>query len=1246
MLFSIQYAGAKSWLDCGLKVETMIGHSFGQLTALCVAGCLSLTDGIRLISKRARLIQDRWGPETGVMLSIEGDSQEVETLLDMTKQQHPSCSAEIACYNGPRNIVIAGSRASIEAVEEVSRSEGLSTHLKLARLKNTHAFHSRLADSILQGLGEVAESISFKPPSIQVETCSAEQSWLEVNAKKIVQHTRMPVYFSDAIGRIAGRQKSSIWLDAGSGSSIIAMARRVLKTDSSTQHIFLPVDLGGLNAQSNLAKAACELWAAGSKAQFWPFHRCQKNWYEWMNLPPYQFDKTRHWIQYKPDAGFGPETANGSANKQSELLQLLENHNGENGGALFSVDSTNDVFKLCVRGHAVLGHSLCPASMYFELAMRAARVLDSATSSNRMPHIRELSIFSPLGLSPAGSLFLVLCKDKTRDERWKFSLFSRSLKEVSDSTTYASGIVALLDVDGVTSHFESFKRLVGNSRCEQIMSSTVTNGLAGEVIYKVFSKAVEYASYYRGVTRVFAKDHEVVGHVSVPDDQPPSLTLGCCDPIAIDNFLQVAGIHVNCLSACKEDEVFVCTAIEELSFGEHFMKRQTDKRLWSVYSNYAPASKNRMVNDIFVLDSDSGELVLTLVGVQFTAIALKSLSKNLSKANGIQRPNTPITKIRPTEVNSVSSEIQDKVGVTNTSSHQDAPNENAIIANTDESQQNQVQLLKLVQNMLSDVLEIPLDEIQPGSALEDLGVDSLMMTEVSSEIKKRFDVTISAEDFQDLTDLQSLCHYIRPSASIQGPSKHGHAIALQTPEKDLQGSRSAQRPSENGYAGVNGHATANHLPGESLASTSYDSLVSTRRTYDSVAREAGFIGFCRSVYPAQAELVVAYVVDAFTALGCPLASLSPGQRLPDIRYSLKHKKVVNQLYKILQDGHLITRGARDVYRTDTQVPQISAHVLQTALVKKFPKHASEHKLLHTTGPKLADCLTERVDPLSLLFRDAKARMLLEDVYTNAPMFKAGTMFLARYLVDVFRQFDNGREIEILELGAGTGGTTSYLIDSLAGSKQKFQYTFTDLSSSMVSAAKKKFAQHSFMQYAVLDIEQTPTPRFSGQYDIIISTNCIHATRNLTGSGTNIRKMLREDGILCLVELTQNLFWFDLVFGLLEGWWLFEDGRKHALASEGLWGQCLRSAGFQWVDWTEGDSQESRILRVIVASPSKVLPAAREGSSNGPTDSQATQETLAFKDESENQLLADIYYPEEVSDGKMARPVGETVPSEQ
>ena len=1238
ILFSLQYASAKCWLDCGLKVETLIGHSFGQLTALCVAGCLSLTDGVILISTRARLIRDQWGSEKGAMVALEGDLQDAEILLAHANKQHQSCTAEIACYNGPRHFVLAGSTASIEAIEAQSQSEEFAMRVKVSRLNNTHAFHSQLADTILPGLSELVKTLDFKEPSIHIETCSPERSWSRIGAREISQHTRMPVYFSQAVERVAERQKSSVWLEAAPGSSVVAMARRVLKENSGAQHIFQSMDLGGPNAQSNLAKASSQLWAAGSNPQFWPFHSAQ-NRFAWINLPPYQFEKTRHWMEYKPSIKNVIEAVKPPTEKQSGLVELLGNGNINSDEVVFSVDPTNAFFVLCTQGHAVLHNSLCPASMYFELAIRGANLLADG-SSGTVPHVQDFTISSPLGLSPVGGLFLLLSRNRLRAETWQFSISSGSSQDVPARTVHATGNVALLASDDTTaaSRFQSLNRMIKASRCEQIINSQDATGLKGNMIYKSFGRVVEYADYYRGVKLIFAHDQEVVGQVSVSSDRPPSLARGCCDAIAIDNFLQVAGIHVNCLADCNDDEVFVCTAIGDLLSSERFSHDEADERSYTVYSNFDSISKKGVVNDILVLDSRTGDLVLTLMGAQFTSISFKSLEKRLSRLNGIHESEDLDMDAIGSGTSSKQLETFDQREHRQMSNGHDDPSKDEVVSSGIKDKGHRGQLLKEVQDLFKEVLELSTSDIHLDSPLADLGVDSLMITEVLSEIKTRFRVTISPADFQELTDIQSLLHRLQPTSSSQTTHENAVFRSGSRPERVLQPSEVTKLPDR--YDQINPRDVAQR----DFAKIARTSLASAENTFDQVARDTHFAGFCHSVYPAQAELVVAYVVEAFTSLGCSLASLGPGHRLPDIDHSSHHAKVMAQLYNILEDADLITRRAGVMQRTEKPCPKNRANTLQAALVEKYPQHASEHELLHTTGHMLAECLNGRVDPLSLLFRDAKSRSLLEDVYTNAPMFRSGTIFLADYLVSVFRQYDSESEIKILELGAGTGGTTSYLIESLSKRGQKFSYTFTDLSSSMVGAARRKFARHEFMQYATLDIEESPPPHHIGQYDIVISTNCIHATHDLTKSCTNIRKMLRPDGILCLVELTQNLFWFDLVFGLLEGWWLFEDGREHVLANERLWDQNLRRAGFQWVEWTKGDSAESRILRVIVASPSKGLYSSHKDEITDSLDSERNLETVMFKQEGETQLLADIYYPEEVGDPNSSRPVGETIPS--
>ncbi|KAI0189289.1 hypothetical protein F4808DRAFT_445591 [Astrocystis sublimbata] len=68
----------------------------------------------------------------------------------------------------------------------------------------------------------------------------------------------------------------------------------------------------------------------------------------------------------------------------------------------------------------------------------------------------------------------------------------------------------------------------------------------------------------------------------------------------------------------------------------------------------------------------------------------------------------------------------------------------------------------------------------------------------------------------------------------------------------------------------------------------------------------------------------------------------------------------------------------------------------------------------------------------------------------------------------------------------------------------------------------------------------------------------------------------------MMEMMQPLYWVDMIFGLFEGWWLFDDGRTHAVASESVWEAALCSAGYSHTLWTDGNSHEVKIERVLLA----------------------------------------------------------------
>ncbi|KAE8373923.1 hypothetical protein BDV26DRAFT_296474 [Aspergillus bertholletiae] len=1202
MLLSMQVSCAKSWLESGLEVDTLIGHSFGQLSALCVADSISLEDALRLVAGRARLIRDKWGPERGVMLSLECDLADLKELVTRVNST-ANCAVDVACYNGPRSFVLSGNAQSIDQLE------GWSGSFKTIRLQNTHAYHSYVADAILEDFRKVANTITIRPPRIHVETCSPGTSWTSFTAETIVEHTRQPVYFHDAVDRIAARLPSALWLEAGSASPIIAMARRIL-TQSGQSHSFIPMELG-VDATTNMANATCQLWTAGAGASFWPFYGDGQAAH--INLPPYQFERTQHWLPYK--GGLVPSPARASSRSRSSLVAIVKSDAAQ-GECLFSVDTSNAIFDLATRGHAVAGHSLCPASMYIEFAAQGASMIASKSDNTEFaPHIESLSISSPLGLG--ANLFLRLCT--VAHGVWDFTVFSTSSV---GQTEHGKGRISLVSTGDVVAEarLKLLQKIARSSSMDRIVHSPTATGISGDIVYRIFGEIVDYAPYYRGVKSLSSLGNEAVGFVDLPDDaQQLSRKNTFCRPVELDNFLQVAGIHVNCLSARHADEVFMCTAVDEVILSPSFVGSKTDSRNWTVYSHHETISKGSLTNNIFVYDS-AKTLVAAIMGATFRSVPFKSLARSLTRLNQL----IPSTADKPGDDDMellADSGYDSNLATPPTEDEGEDSLESYFSTEQEVPETNQCSdvandstTLQQLRALLGNIMEIPVEEIKPSSSLEELGIDSLLVTEVLSEIQKSLKIRITAAEFQGCTDVLSVCQLLQPQENA----------ARTTPQRIPA--------STNGHAEITSPSPHNgrlsDQSDKSLAVVSQECFSDTKHVFDKHSEVSGFAGFFNEAFLMQCELVVQYVVDAFATLGCVLSDMTPGDEVPTVPHVGSQRKLIPQLYKILEDAQLITQGKDGRFqRSATPTPARPVASLHSAMLDRFPRHASETKLLHTTGHRLADCLSGSADPLSLIFRDSSARALLEDVYTNAPMFKTGTLLLAQYLSSVVSRFGNTREIRILELGAGTGGTTKQLVKTLEKliPDTKFTYTFTDLSSSLVAAARRKFPQ-SFMRYSVLDVDKVPGPELQCSYDIIVSTNCIHATQNLVRSTTHIRQMLRPDGVLCLVELTRNLFWFDLVFGLLEGWWLFNDGRKHVLADERRWERCLHEAGFNWVDWTDSPSRESDLLRVITASPSPAVTTTTK------------QETITFKRVDDLDLKADLYYPAQVADSTRRLPV--------
>lgn len=513
------------------------------------------------------------------------------------------------------------------------------------------------------------------------------------------------------------------------------------------------------------------------------------------------------------------------------------------------------------------------------------------------------------------------------------------------------------------------------------------------------------------------------------------------------------------------------------------------------------------------------------------------------------------------------------------------------------------------------------EEIQDDSDLVELGIDSLMAMELVREVEAAFKCTLSNEQLMDLTDFKSLVVCIRStvggddheevdvseysseSEEEPSPKTNGYTNGVNGTngvhgKNGINGTNAVNGVNgTNGINGVNGTHAAHDIEGRSSASDE-DTVVPASTVLD-VFREVkwttddfivkGQLGtYYDKVMPRSTELVIVYILDAFEQLGCHIRSAVPGQRLERVQYLPKHERFMNYIiYELLEkDARLIDIKGPEIIRTAVAPPTKSADVLLEDLLRDEPVHAAEHQLTGLIGPDFADCLTGKKEGINLIFGNPEGRQIVTDMYANSPVTGIWIQQLAYFLEQlVSRLPKTGEPLCILEMGAGTGGTTSKVVPLLARLGVPVKYTMTDLSGSLIAAARKRFKQYPFMEFKVLDIESEPGAKFLQSQHIILATNCVHATRNLSISLKNINRILRPDGFLMVLEMTEQAPWCDFIFGLLEGWWLFEDDRDYVLMPATYWEKTMHSVGYGHVDWTEGMIPESRLQRLIIAHAS-------------------------------------------------------------
>ncbi|MEI7568914.1 MAG: MupA/Atu3671 family FMN-dependent luciferase-like monooxygenase, partial [Alcaligenaceae bacterium] len=201
---------------------------------------------------------------------------------------------------------------------------------------------------------------------------------------------------------------------------------------------------------------------------------------------------------------------------------------------------------------------------------------------------------------------------------------------------------------------------------------------------------------------------------------------------------------------------------------------------------------------------------------------------------------------------------------------------------------------------------------------------------------------------------------------------------------------------------------------------------------------------------------------------------------------------------------------------------------------------------------------------------AGSQSLVEKVYRGDAMMDFYSRTLAEVVSAWFLQSARS-ELKIIEIGAGTGAATRFVLESVESLTDKLDYCFTDISLGFIERARLEMGPvHPCLRFELLDIANHPqTQGFNTGYaDVVIASNVLHATTDINTTIAHAKTLLRPGGLLVVNEVTSVQDYATLTFGLLDGWWSYSDSDSRLahspLLSVPLWLDRLKTAGFSEV----------------------------------------------------------------------------------
>ncbi|KAF4206983.1 hypothetical protein CNMCM8927_004078 [Aspergillus lentulus] len=767
-LVCTEIALAKYWASLGVKPDVVVGHSLGEYAALHIAGVLSASDAIFLVGQRACLLRDRCHPSSHQMMAVRASLAQIEQFAG-------TLPYEVACVNGPREMVLSGTREEMAAVAKPLEAEGF----KCIVLEVAFAFHSAQMDPILEEFEALAASgVVFQAPNLPVISPLLSKVVFDehtIDSLYMRRATRETVNFLSAMEmahKISTIDDATVWVEIGPHPVCVNFVRSSLPSTGVT----VPSLRRGEDNWVTLTNSLGALHCAGVPVDWNEFHQPFERALRLLDLPTYSWNEKTYWIQYKGNWALTkgntfyddevPQT-NAVAGLASELRtstvqQIIhEQFDGTAGSVVMQSDLMQPDFLAAAYGHKMSGRGVVTSSIHADIAFTLGGYLYKKLNPNQEAHMNIANLEVLRGLvaqENTKSPQLIQVSASTENIRsGQAHLKWHNVINGSIEEPFASATIYYEEASEWLASWRPATHLVQGRihALERLAEDGVANRFTRRMAYGLFaSSLVDYADKYRGMQSVVLHELEAFADVVLTNEKGGTWTV---PPYFIDSVAHLAGFIMNVSDANDTNANFCVTP------GWSSMRFAAPLVAGNKYRSYVKMiptveDNNIYLGDVYILQNET--IVGMVGGIKFRRYPRILLNRFFSAPDADGRKSTPAvpapapasTPAPPAKLEAV----QPKVAPTSTPASPapaNPPTTNGVEAAAEpDANSTAAKAIALVATEAG----LGLGDLKDSASFSSLGIDSLMSLVISEKFREALGVTVTGSLFLEYPTMDSI----------------------------------------------------------------------------------------------------------------------------------------------------------------------------------------------------------------------------------------------------------------------------------------------------------------------------------------------------------------------------------------------------------------------------------------------------------------------------------------------------------